>query len=107
MSVALSPLATSQSNNPALSNQSNRTHKKNDSHSFHKNRIYMELTTQRAIPKDSELSIRYTSAFEVYAFSFVLLSKCVQGQELRDIQEAHMCIFLVTLNVQYLNESVC
>ena len=74
MSVALSPLATSQSNNPALSNQSNRSHKKNNTHSFHKNRIYMELTTQRAIPKDSELSIRYTSAFEVYTFSFDLLS---------------------------------
>ena len=73
MSVALSPLATSQSNNPALSKQTNRTDGKNNTQSFHKNRVYMELTTQRAIPKDSELSIRYTSAFEVCTFSFVFL----------------------------------
>ena len=74
MSIALSPLATSQSNNPALSKQTSRIDRKNNTQSFHKNRVYMELTTQRAIPKDSELSIRYTSAFEVFTFSFVFLS---------------------------------
>ena len=68
MSVALSPLVSLQSNNPALSTASNQNQTLNDRVPFHKNRIFMELTAQRAIPKDSELTIRYTSAFEVNIF---------------------------------------
>lgn len=59
MSVALSPLVKLQCNNPSLNQTSN------PSKGFHKNRVYMELTTQRAIPENSEITIRYTSAFEV------------------------------------------
>ena len=59
MSVALSPLVKLQCNNPALNQTSNSTK------GFHKNRVYMELTAQRAIPENCEITIRYTSVFEV------------------------------------------
>ena len=64
MSVALSPLTTLECTNPALSVKSS-TPDSQTKIQLQKNRFYMELTAQRAIPKDSELTIRYTSAFEV------------------------------------------
>ena len=64
MSMALSPLESANCNNPALNmvEDTNCTIKS----SPRKNRYYMELTTQRAIPKGAELTIRYNSVFEVY-----------------------------------------
>ena len=69
MSVALSPLTTFECTNPALSVPSSTDSKTKTQ--LQKNKFYMELTAQRAIPKDSELTIRYTSAFEVSFYSFM------------------------------------
>ena len=63
MSIALSPLASSQCNNPALAMTKIKISSREPP--LHKNRFYMELTAQRAIPKNAELTIRYNSVFEV------------------------------------------
>jgi hypothetical protein len=70
MSVALSPLTTLQCTNPALAVTSSTQDGKRKTQ-LQKNKIYMELTAQRAIPKDAELTLRYTSAFEVSSHSFM------------------------------------
>ena len=63
MSIALSPAMVFQSNNPALTVQT-QTQQQNKS-SRHKNSFYMELTAQRSILPNEEITIRYTSVFEV------------------------------------------
>ena len=71
MSVALSPLTNLECSNPALSVKSSAQDTKTKTQ-LQKNRFYMELTSQRAIPKNAELTIRYTSVFEV---SFIYCKK--------------------------------
>ena len=63
MSIALSPGMVFQSNNPALTVQTPTQH--HDKSLRHKNSFYMELTAQRSILPNEEITIRYTSVFEV------------------------------------------
>ena len=63
MSIALSPSMVFQSNNPALTMQTQTLQQ--DKSPRHKNSFYMELTAQRSILPNEEITIRYTSVFEV------------------------------------------
>ena len=63
MSIALSPSMVFQSNNPALTLQTQKLQQ--DKSPRHKNSFYMELTAQRSILPNEEITIRYTSVFEV------------------------------------------
>ena len=63
MSIALSPAMIFQSNNPALTVQAETWQQ--DKSPRHKNSFYMELTAQRSILPNEEITIRYTSVFEV------------------------------------------